>query len=136
MEFCTSIYCTGHKNKYKNFYKQWWGSCDCFIVDRETLRTIYWCYIRENIFICGNCKNCFNCKRLKKIEQACKNASLFYNSEYPSCQAIKWKVFFFTYEDDLNFRLEIHDTEKMKKKKKRWNNLWFMAVDLFFIFLL
>ena len=107
MEFCTSMYCIGHKNMFKNFYRPWWGDYDCFIVDGETLRTVYWCYVRENIFICGNC---FNCKHLKKTEQECKNAYLFSKRKYLSCQPTKWKVFFFN-RDDLNFRLEIHDTE-------------------------
>ena len=111
MEFCTSMYCIGHKNMFKFFYKQWRGSCGCFMVDRETLPTIYWCYVRENIFICGNCKNCFHCKGLKKIEQECKNMYLLYKRKYLLSQPTKWKVFFFTYGDNLNFRLQIHDTE-------------------------
>ena len=110
---------------FKIFYKQWWGGAVIVLLQIEKLSTTYIGVVIENILICSNCKDCFNCKGLKKIEQECKDAYLSSQRIYPSCQFTKWKIFFFTHgdNDDLNFRLEIHDTEKMKKQKKL-NNLW------------
>ena len=51
MEYCTSIYCFGHKQIHAYEHKQWWGSCTAYTVSKEKLRNIFWGYLRENLLI-------------------------------------------------------------------------------------
>ena len=98
MEYCTSIYCFGHKQMYAWEHKQWWGSCTAYTVSKEELRNIFWCYLRENSLICNACKKCESCEPLEVVREWCNSAYLYKERKdelyYRAIYAIKNRCIF------------------------------------------
>ena len=112
MEYCTSIYCFGHKQMYACKHKQWWGSCTAYTVSKEELRNIFWCYLRENLLICNACKKWETCERLDVLRERCNSAYLYKKWKDAPYQPIWYKVFFFDLASNVNFRLEVAAVKK------------------------